>query len=37
MSSIENGYTRIIEYMIFGSIHQGKALQYSFNCLAFTT
>ena len=37
MSSIENGYTPIIEYMIFGSIHQGKALQYSFNCLAFTT
>jgi hypothetical protein len=24
-----------IEDMIFGSFHQGKALQYAFNCLAF--
>jgi hypothetical protein len=23
--------------MIFGSFHQGKALQYAFNCLAFTS
>jgi hypothetical protein len=29
ISSIENGYTRIIEDMIFGSFHQGKALQYA--------
>jgi hypothetical protein len=26
-----------IEDMIFGSFHQGKALQYAFNCLAFTS
>jgi hypothetical protein len=30
MSSIENGYTRIIEDIIFGSFHKGKALQYLF-------